>query len=118
MRTLEEIDRDIAIAREDARRMRHFSPVLEDGIDELYDEQDAAVKAMEGLKQCDVLILPKPDNVSSLCAACYKLCAKNDAQAFELGEAAFVKEYACQGVTAEDFDAEYDIAISRGNKIE
>ena len=24
MRTLEEIDRDIAIAREDARRMRHF----------------------------------------------------------------------------------------------
>ena len=53
MRTLEEIDRDIAIAREDARRMRHFSPVLEDDIDELYDERDAAVKAMEGLKQYD-----------------------------------------------------------------
>ena len=118
MRTLEEIDRDIAIAREDARRMHHFSPVLEDDIDELYDERTDAVKAMEGLKQYDVLILPKPDNVSSLCAACYKLCAKNDAQAFELGEAAFVKEYARHGVTAEDFDAEYDIAISRGNKIE
>ena len=102
MRTLEEIDRDIAIAREDARRMRHFSPALEDDIDEQYD----------------VLILPKPDNVSSLCAACYKLCAKNDAQAFELGEAAFAKEYARHGVTAEDFDAEYDIAISRGKKIE
>ena len=54
MRTLEEIDRDIAIAREDARRMRHFSPALEDDIDELYDERDAAVKAMEGLKQYDV----------------------------------------------------------------
>lgn len=119
MRTLEEIDRDIAIAREDARRMRHFSPVLEDDIDELCDERAAVVKAMEGgLKRYDVLILPKPDNVSSLCAACYKLCAKNDAQAFELGEAAFVKEYARHGVTAEDFDAEYDIAISRGNKIE
>lgn len=118
MRTLEEIDRDIAIAREDARRMRHFSPVLEDDIDELYDERDAAVKAMEGLKQYDVLILPKPDNVSSFCAACYKLCAKNDAQAFGLGEATFVKEYARHGVTAEDFDAEYDIAISHGKKIE
>lgn len=118
MRTLEEIDRDIAIAREDARRMRHFSPVLEDDIDELYDERDAAVKAMEGLKQYGALILPKPDNVSSFCAACYKLCAKNDAHAFELGEAAFVKEYARHGVTAEDFDAEYDIAISRGKKIE
>lgn len=118
MRTLEEIDRDIAIAREDARRMRHFSPVLEDDIDELYDERDAAVKAMEGLKQYDVLVLPKPDNVSSLCAACYKLCAKNDAQVFELGEAAFVKEYARHGVTAEGFDTEYDIAISCGKKIE
>ena len=103
MRTLEEIDRDIAIACEDARRMRHFSPVLEDDIDELYDERDAAVKAMEGLKQYDVLVLPKPEN---------------DAQAFELGEAAFVKEYARHGVTAEDFDTEYDIAISRGKKIE
>lgn len=102
MRSLQEIDRDIAIACEDARRIRHFSPVLEDDIDELYD----------------VLVLPKPDNVSSLCAACYKLCAKNDAQAFELGEAAFVKEYARHGVTAEDFDTEYDIAISRGKKIE
>lgn len=118
MRTLEEVDCDIAIACEDARRMRHFSPVLEDDIDELYDERDAAVKAVEGLKQYDALILPKPDNVSSLCAACYKLCAKNDAQAFELGEAAFAKEYARHGVTAEDFDAEYDIAISRGKKIE
>lgn len=48
MRTLEEIDRDIAIAREDARRMRHFSPVLEDGIDELYDERAAVVKAIGG----------------------------------------------------------------------
>lgn len=118
MRTLEEIDHDIAIAREDARQMHHFSPVLEDDIDELYDERAAVVKAMEGLKQYDVLILPKPDNTSSLCAACYKLCAKNDAQAFELGEAAFAKEYARHGVTAEDFDAEYDIAISRGKKIE
>ena len=35
MRTLEEIDRDIAIACEDARRMNHFSPVLEDGCFEL-----------------------------------------------------------------------------------
>lgn len=118
MRTLEEIDRDIAIAYEDARRMRHFSPVLEDDIDELYDERAAAVKAMEGLNRYDVLILPKPDNASSFCAACYKLCAKNDAQAFELGEAAFVKEYARHGVTAEDFDTEYDIAISHGKKIE
>ena len=117
MRTLEEIDRDIAIAHEDARRMHRFSTVLEDDIDELYDELAAVVKAMEGLKQYDVLILPKLDNVSSFCAACYKLCAKNDAQAFEFGKAAFVQEYACQGVTAEDFDAEYDIAISRGNKI-
>ncbi len=118
MRTLEEIDRDIAIAREDARRTHHFSPVLEDDIDELHDERAAIVKDMEGLKQYDVLILPKPDNVSSLCAACYKLCAKDGAQAFEFGKIAFVQEYACQGVTAEDFDAEYDIAISRGNKIE
>lgn len=117
MRTLEEIDRDIAIAREDARRMRHFSPVLEDDIDELYDERAAVVKAMDGLKQYDVLILPKPDNTSSLCAACYKFCAKNDAQAFELGEAAFVKEYARHGVTAEDFDAEYDIAITSGENV-
>lgn len=118
MRTLEEIDRDIAIAREYARRMHHFSPVLEDDIDELYDERAAVVKAMEVMKRYDVLILPKPDNVSSLCAACYKLCAKDGAQAFEFGKAAFVQEYACQGVTAEDFDAEYDIAISRGKKIE
>lgn len=117
MRTLEEIDRDIAIAREDARRMHHFSPVLEDDIDELYDERAAVVKAMEVMKRYDVLILPKPDNVSSLCAACYKLCAKNDAHAFELGEAAFVKEYARHGVTAEDFDAEYDIAITSGENV-
>ena len=118
MRSLQEIDRDISIAREDARRMRHFSPVLEDDIDELYDERSAAVKTMEGLKRYDVLILPKPDNVLSCCAAFYNLCSKNDAQAFELGEAAFVKEYARHGVTAEGFDAEYDIAISRGKKIE
>jgi hypothetical protein len=117
MRTLEEIDRDIAIAREDARRMCHFSPVLEDDIDELHDERAAVVKAMESLKQYDVLILPKPDNTSSLCAACYKLCAKNDAQAFELGEAAFAKECARYGVTAEDFDAEYDIAITSGENV-
>lgn len=117
VRSLQEIDRDISIAREDARRMRHFSPVLEDDIDELYDERSAAVKAMEGLKRYDVLILPKPDNVLSCCSAFYNLCAKNDAQAFDLGEAAFVKEYARYGVTAEGFDAEYDIAISRGKKI-
>ena len=117
MRTLEEIDRDIAIAREDARRMHHFSPVLEDDIDELYDERAAVVKAMEGLKQYDVLILPRPDNVLSCRAAFYNLCAKNDAQAFELGKATFVKKHARHGVTAEDFEAEYDIAISRGKKI-
>lgn len=117
MRSLEEIDRDIAIAREDARRMRHFSPVPEDDIDELYDERAAVVKAMEGLKQYDVLILPKPDNVLSCCAAFYNLRAKNDAQAFELGEAAFVKEYARHGVTTEDFDAEYDIAITSGENV-
>lgn len=124
MRTLEEIDRDIAALRKDEQAYAHtkghrFSPIVDDELDDLYAERMATLKALgdAGLKKYKALILPKPENKNSLCAACYKLCAKDGAQAFEFGKAAFVQEYACQGVTAEDFDAEYDIAITSGENV-
>lgn len=124
MRTLEEIDRDLEIAYADLKNFIHshfpISPVLEDDIDELEDERRAVVKAMQdaGLMQYEVLILPKPENTSSICAACYKLKAKSKDHAFENGKDTFVHEFAKYGVTAENFDAEYDIGVTRGEKIE
>lgn len=126
MRTLEEIDRDLEIAYADlkssihSRRPFFISPVLEDDIDELKDERAAVVKAMQdaGLMRYEVCILPKPENTSSYCAAFYKINATSQNQAFENGKDTFVHEFAKYGVTAENFDAEYDIGVTRGEKIE
>lgn len=124
MRTLEEIDRDLEIAYADMRNFIHsgfsISPVLEDDIDELRDERAAVVKAIQdaGLMRYEVCILPKPENTSSYCAAFYKITATSQNQAFEHGKETFIRGFANCGVTAENFDAEYDIGVTRGEKIE
>lgn len=122
MRTLEEIDRDLEIAYADMRNFIHsgfsISPVLEDDIDELRDERAAVVKAIQdaGLMRYEVCILPKPENTSSYCAAFYKITATSQNQAFEHGKETFIRGFANCGVTAENFDAEYDIGVTRGGK--
>lgn len=124
MRSLEEIDRDLQIAYAD---MASFiksgfpvSPILEDDIDELRDERAAVVKAMQdaGLMRYEVCILPKPENTSSYCAALYKVTATSRDQAFEHGKKTFIRGFANCGVTAEDFDAGYEIDVTKGEKIE
>lgn len=94
MRTLEEIDRDLEIAYADMRNFIHsgfsISPVLEDDIDELRDER----------------------------AAFYKITATSQNQAFEHGKETFIRGFANCGVTAENFDAGYDIGVTKGEKIE
>lgn len=124
MRTLEEIDRDLEIAYADMRNFIHsgfsISPVLEDDIDELRDERAAVVKAIQdaGLMRYEVCILPKPENTSSYCAAFYKITATSQNQAFGHGKETFIRGFVNCGVTAENFDAEYDIGVTRGKKIE
>lgn len=126
MRSLEEIDRDLEIAYADmancirSRRPFSVSPILEDDIDELRDERAAVVKAMQdaGLMRYEVCILPKPENTSSYCAALYKVTATSRDQAFEHGKETFIRGFANCGVTAEDFDAGYDIGVTKGEKIE
>lgn len=124
MRSLEEIDRDLEIAYADMKNFihsgMHISPVLEDDIDELRDERAAVVKAMQdaGLMRYEVCILPKPENTSSYCAAFYKITAISKDQAFEHGKETFIRGFANCGVTAEDFDAGYDIGVTKGEKIE
>jgi hypothetical protein len=124
LRSLEEIDRDLQIAYTD---MASFiksgfpvSPILQDDIDELRDERAAVVKAMQdaGLMRYEVCILPKPENTSSYCAALYKVTATSRDQAFEHGKETFIRGFANCGVTAEDFDAGYDIGVTKGEKIE
>lgn len=125
MRTLEEIDRDLEIAYADmanfihSRRPFSISPVLEDDIDELKDERAAVVKAMQdaGLMRYEVCILPKPGNTSSFCAAFYKITAMSQNQAFEHSKDTFIHSFAEYGVTAENFDTEYDIGVTRREEI-
>lgn len=124
MRALQEIDRDIAALRKDEQAFAHtkghrFSPIVDDELDDLYAEQLAALKALgdAGLKKYKALILPKPENKNSVCAACYAFYAKDSTQAYERGKEVFVSEFARYGVTAEDFDAEYDIAITSGENV-
>lgn len=52
------------------------------------------------------------------CAAFYKITATSQNQAFEHGKETFIRGFANCGVTAENFDAEYDIGVTRGEKIE
>lgn len=47
----------------------------------------------------------------------YAFYAKDSTQAYERGKEVFVSEFARYGVTAEDFDAEYDIAITSGENV-
>lgn len=123
MRSLEEIDRDIEIAWEDAKAFiragRAVSPVLDDDLDELYDERAAVVKAMQnaGLKRYEMMVLPKPCNTTSSCAASYKLCAQSEQQAFDACKKQFLADFAVYGVTEENFDREYDCGITRGEEI-
>ena len=123
MRSLEQIDRDIEIAWEDAKAFiragRAVSPVLDDDLDELYDERKTVVRAMQnaGLKRYEMLVLPKPYNTTSSCAASYKLYAKSEQQAFDACKKQFLANFAVYGVTEENFDREYDCGITRGEKI-
>jgi hypothetical protein len=117
VRSLQEIDRDIAALRKDEQTYAHtkghrFSPIVD-------DERMATLKALgdAGLKKYKALILPKPENKNSVCAACYVFYAKDSTQAYERGKEVFVSEFARYGVTAEDFDAEYDIAITSGENV-
>lgn len=78
MRSLQEIDRDIAAMRKDEQAYAHtkghrFSPIVDDELDDLYAERMATLKALgdAGLKKYKALILPKPENKNSVCAACY-----------------------------------------------
>lgn len=124
MRSLKEIDRDLQIAYTDMASFIksgfQVSPILEDDIDELRDERAAVVKAMKdaGLMRYEVCILPKQENTSSYCAAIYKITATSKDQAFEHGKKNFIRGFANCGVTAEDFDAGYDIGVTKGEKIE
>ena len=115
MRSLQEIDRDIAALRKDEQAYAHtkghrFSPIVDDELDDLYAERMATLKALgdAGLKKYKALIV---------CAACYVFYAKDSTQAYERGKEVFVSEFARYGVTAEDFDAEYDIAITSGENV-
>ena len=112
MRSLQEIDRDIAAMRKDEQAYAHtkghrFSPIVDDELDDLYAERMATLKALgdAGL------------NKNSVCAACYAFYAKDSTQAYERGKEVFVSEFARYDVTAEDFDAEYDIAITSGENV-
>lgn len=124
MRSLEEIDHDLEIAYADMasfiKSSFPVSPILEDDIDKLRDERAAVVKAMQdaGLMRYEVCILPKPENTSSYCAAFYKITATSGDQAIEHGKETFIRGFANCGVTAEDFDAGYDIGVTKGEKIE
>lgn len=124
MRSLEEINHDLEIAYADMasfiKSSFPVSPILEDDIDELRDERAAVVKAMQdaGLMRYEVCILPKPENTSSYCAAFYKITATSKDQAIEHGKETFIRGFANCGVTAEDFDAGYDIGVTKGEKIE
>lgn len=124
MRSLEEIDHDLEIAYAD---MASFikssfpaSTILEGDTTALRDERAAVVKAMQdaGLMRYEVCILPKPENTSSYCAAFYKITATSKDQAIEHGKETFIRGFANCGVTAEDFDAGYDIGVTKGEKIE
>lgn len=90
MRSLQEIDRDIAAMRKDEQAYAHtkghrFSPIVDDELDDLYAERMATLKALgdAGLKKYKALILPKPENKNSVCAACYAFYAKDSTQAYE-----------------------------------
>lgn len=124
MRSLEEIDHDLEIVYADmASFIKSSFPVsliLEGDTTALRDERAAVVKAMQdaGLMRYEVCILPKPENTSSYCAALYKVTATSRDQAFEHGKETFIRGFANCGVTAEDFDAGYDISVTKGEKIE
>lgn len=124
MRSLEEIDHDLEIVYQDMasfiKSSFPVSPILEGDTTALRDERAAVVKAMQdaGLMRYEVCILPKPENTSSYCAAFYKITATSQNQAFEHGKETFIRGFANCGVTAENFDTEYDISVTRGEKIE
>lgn len=124
MRSLEEIDHDLEIAYADMasfiKNSFPVSPILEGDTTALRDERAAVVKAMQdaGLMRYEVCILPKPENTSSYCAAFYKITATSRDQAIEHGKETFIRGFANCGVTAEDFDAGYDIGVTKGEKIE
>lgn len=124
MRSLEEIDHDLEIVYADMasfiKSSFPVSTILEGDTTALRDERAAVVKAMQdaGLMRYEVCILPKPENTSSYCAALYKVTATSRDQAFEHGKETFIRGFANCGVTAEDFDAGYDISVTKGEKIE
>lgn len=124
MRSLEEIDHDLEIVYADMasfiKSSFPVSQILEGDTTALRDERAAVVKAMQdaGLMRYEVCILPKPENTSSYCAAFYKITATSRDQAFEHGKETFIRGFANCGVTAEDFDAGYDIGVTKGEKIE
>lgn len=124
MRSLEEIDHDLEIVYADMasfiKSSFPVSTILEGDTTALRDERAAVVKAMQdaGLMRYEVCILPKPENTSSYCAAFYKITATSKDQAFEHGKETFIRGFANCGVTAEDFDAGYDIGVTKGEKIE
>lgn len=119
MRSLEEIDSDIASLRKDQlaysrTKFHRFSPIVDDELDDLYDERRAVLKAMKdaGLKRYEVFVIPKPENKNDYCSAGYKLCAQSDEQALEGCKDAFVSGFSRYGVTAENFNSGYDISIT------
>ena len=124
MRSLEEIDHDLEIVYADMasfiKSSFPVSQILEGDTTALRDERAAVVKAMQdaGLMRYEVCILPKPENTSSYCAAVYKITATSKDQAIEHGKETFIRGFANCGVTAEDFDAGYDIGVTKGEKIE
>lgn len=124
MRSLEEIDHDLEIVYADMasfiKSSFPVSQILEGDTTALRDERAAVVKAMQdaGLMRYEVCILPKPENTSSYCAAVYKITATSKDQAIEHGKETFIRSFANCGVTAEDFDAGYDISVTKGEKIE
>ena len=124
MRSLEEIDHDLEIVYADMasfiKSSFPVSPILEGDTTALQDERAAVVKAMQdaGLMRYEVCILPKPENTSSYCAAFYKITATSRHQAIEHGKETFIRGFANCGVTAENFDAGYDIGVTKGEKIE
>lgn len=124
MRSLEEIDHDLEIIYADMasfiKSSFPVSSILEGDTTALRDERAAVVKAMQdaGLMRYEVCILPKPENTSSYCAAVYKITATSKDQAFEHGKETFIRGFANCGVTAENFDAGYDIGVTKGEKIE
>lgn len=76
MRSLQEIDRDIAALRKDEQAYAHtkghrFSPIVDDELDDLYAERMATLKALgdAGLKKYKALILPKPESETAASVA-------------------------------------------------